>query len=260
LPPGSLIGAQPIQAEFDPSIPQAISITAQDSIPLVDAIEGQIYLDGTVKGNIVPDLNNVRDIGESSTRFKDLYLDGSINLGFAEITENAGSLTFGSPTYQLEPMFIVDSTKQGLILLGDTEPASINFPKFNIEAHRGSVDSPLAVDDNDYLGAISVDGYNGNNYVISSTIVFKVDDTTITTSTTNINAEVFVGNPAEIFNETGKYLKVSSDGRVAGASITVGSYETGSEPSNAVQGMIIFDDITKRFKGFNGTNWVDFHV
>jgi hypothetical protein len=54
--------------------------------PLVDAVSGKINLDGTVKGNIIPDANETYDIGSSSFRFKDLYLSGSsIKLGDATI-------------------------------------------------------------------------------------------------------------------------------------------------------------------------------
>jgi len=63
------------------------SIHADDSTLLVDGVDGKINLDGTVKGNIIPDLNETYDIGSSSLRFKDMYLSGtSLYLGAAQIT------------------------------------------------------------------------------------------------------------------------------------------------------------------------------
>lgn len=260
LPQGSTLGNQGIQTELDPNVPEAVSITSLDSVPLINAVDGEIYLNGTFKDHIVPDDNNLRDLGEPLTKFRNLYLGGTANIGPSEIYDDVGTLTFGSNTYQVEPRFVLDGQRQGLVLNATTEPATVYFPKINFEAQRGSVSVPQAVQDNDYLGSISVEGYNGSNYVVASSVAFKVDDTSITGSSTNIKSEVFIGDPVEIFNETGKYLKVSADGRVAAASFTVGVYDAGSEPTNAVKGMIIFDDTTKRFKGYTGTAWVDFHV
>jgi Major tropism determinant N-terminal domain len=63
------------------------TLVADDSTLLVDAVDGKINLDGTVKGNIIPNTNEIYDIGSASNRFKDLYLSGSsIELGAATIT------------------------------------------------------------------------------------------------------------------------------------------------------------------------------
>ena len=50
------------------------TLVADDSTLLVDAVDGKINLDGTVKGNIIPDTNEAYDIGSASFRFKDLYI------------------------------------------------------------------------------------------------------------------------------------------------------------------------------------------
>jgi hypothetical protein len=81
------------------------TIVADDSTPLIDAIDGKIFLDGTVKGNISPDTDAAYDIGSASFGFKDLYLSGSsIRLGSATITAvgaavnlPAGSTINGEP-------------------------------------------------------------------------------------------------------------------------------------------------------------------
>lgn len=67
------------------------TLVADDSSVLVDAVDGKINLDGTVKGNIIPNANEAYDIGSASYKFKDLYLSGSsIYLGTANITSTAG--------------------------------------------------------------------------------------------------------------------------------------------------------------------------
>lgn len=63
------------------------TLVADDSTALVDAVDGRIFLDGTVKGNIVPNVDIAYDLGSASYRFRDLYLSGSsIKLGAATIT------------------------------------------------------------------------------------------------------------------------------------------------------------------------------
>ena len=75
------------------------SLFADDSGTLVDAVEGSINLDGTVKGHIIPTGDEDYDIGSSLHKFRDLYLSGSsITLGTAQITStgNAINLPAGS--------------------------------------------------------------------------------------------------------------------------------------------------------------------
>ena len=50
------------------------SITGADSTILVDATNSSINLDGTVKGHIIPDQNEVYNLGSSSNRFNDPLL------------------------------------------------------------------------------------------------------------------------------------------------------------------------------------------
>ena len=86
------------------------SVFADNSVRLVDGVNSTINLDGTVKGDIVPDADSVYDLGSSSNKFKDLYLSGSsLYLGNAVITATgsavnlpAGSTVNGSVIGTLE--------------------------------------------------------------------------------------------------------------------------------------------------------------
>ena len=81
------------------------TLVADDSTMLIDAIDGKINLDGTIKGNLIPDSNEAYDLGSPARRFRDLYLSGSsIELGNATITATgsainlpAGSTIGGEP-------------------------------------------------------------------------------------------------------------------------------------------------------------------
>jgi hypothetical protein len=69
------------------------SISGDDSTTLVDGVDNKINLDGTVKGNIIPNLTETYDIGSSSLKFKDLYLSGtSLHLGDAEVTATGAAI------------------------------------------------------------------------------------------------------------------------------------------------------------------------
>ena len=70
------------------------SVHGDDSMTLVNAVNSQINLDGTVKGDIIPDANIAYDIGSPTKRFKDLYLSGNtINLGNQTLSTTASGLT-----------------------------------------------------------------------------------------------------------------------------------------------------------------------
>ena len=68
------------------------SVFGEDSSgPLVNAQDGSINLDGTIKGNVIPDTTEAYDLGSPTRRFKDLYLSGTtINLGGAVISSPNG--------------------------------------------------------------------------------------------------------------------------------------------------------------------------
>ena len=85
-------------ARFVPGSADKESVYGNDSTILVDTISSAINLDGTVKGNIVPDANIAYDLGSASNRFRDLYLSGtSIDLGGTTISIAGGKVNFGAP-------------------------------------------------------------------------------------------------------------------------------------------------------------------
>jgi len=79
------------------------SVSADNSTLLVDATNGSIVLEGTVKGNIVSDFDSAYDIGSAAYKFRDLYID-SVHVGNAIMTSigsginlPAGSTIDGAP-------------------------------------------------------------------------------------------------------------------------------------------------------------------
>ena len=69
------------------------SVFADDSTMLIDGTNVKINLDGTVKGDIIPDQDIAYDIGSATYKFRDIYLSGStINLGSAQITATGSTI------------------------------------------------------------------------------------------------------------------------------------------------------------------------
>lgn len=57
------------------------SVFADDSTMMIDSILAAVNLDGTIRGNVVPNANqhNTWDLGTDAVRFKDAYFAGTIN-------------------------------------------------------------------------------------------------------------------------------------------------------------------------------------
>jgi hypothetical protein len=105
------------------------TIVADDSTELVNAVDGTFNLDGTVRGNVVPDNTGLYDIGSNSTRFKDLYLSGStIRLNTATITAVGSAINLPA-----------GSTINGVVIAsGDGVVPGSNY-KINIVGEDSSV-------------------------------------------------------------------------------------------------------------------------
>ena len=110
------------------------SVFADDSTLLVDAVSGSINLNGTVKGNVIPDANETYDLGSASNRFKDLYLSGSsLFLGSAQITATgsvvnlpAGSTVGGTPIGSGSGDGVVAGSNYNINIVADDSTFMVN--------------------------------------------------------------------------------------------------------------------------------------
>ncbi len=57
------------------------SVFADDSTVMIDSMLGAVNLDGTIRGNVVPNTNqhNTWDLGSNAVRFKDAYFEGNVS-------------------------------------------------------------------------------------------------------------------------------------------------------------------------------------
>ena len=105
------------------------SVFGDDSTVLVDGLNSKVNLDGTVKGNIIPDTNVAYDIGSDTNRFKDLYLSGNtIHLGSSTLSVDANGNFQLSGGVKSQPVLGDDST-----VLVDTANSQIPYAVINFD-------------------------------------------------------------------------------------------------------------------------------
>ncbi len=133
------------------------SISADDSTIMLDAVKGSFNLNGTVGTDIIPNGNEVYDIGSASARFKDLYLSGStINLGTSQISRNAaGGINIpANSTIDGGPIGGAGSGGSlNVDIVGDDSTVIVNSSNGNITAESvfGNVYGSVFADDSTQL-------------------------------------------------------------------------------------------------------------
>jgi|MDTC01.1.fsa_nt_gb hypothetical protein len=133
------------------------SISADDSTIMLDAVNGSFNLNGTVGTDIIPNGNEVYDIGSASARFKDLYLSGStINLGTSQISRNAaGGINIpANSTIDGGPIGGAGSGGSlNVDIVGDDSTVIVNSSNGNITAESvfGNVYGSVFADDSTQL-------------------------------------------------------------------------------------------------------------
>jgi hypothetical protein len=288
------------------------NLVGDDSTILVKALNSSINLDGTVKGDIIPDLTEVYDLGSNLRRFKDLYLSGnSLYLGGAQITATgniielpAGSLIGGEPigieSESLEGFFlgdikgsvfaddsslIVDSIDNRIItnkvtttrlsveeITTENNDLDLIFKIISnqlpnglqIWASKGTEDNPLPTEVGNPVTSLVFRGYSGEElpdgtgYNLAGGLVTQWDSTAdLTKLSPRSNMIIGLGDNTD----GGGAIAMTIDwtGNVTAKAFTTGVYETNPADTRptGVKGMIIFNDTSGKFQGFDGTSWVD---
>jgi hypothetical protein len=171
------------------------SVFADDSSLLVDAVSGTFNLDGTVKGDIVPNVFGP-DLGSSGVPFNNVYLENNLVIGDATVTSvstainlPAGSTVNGSlittgVDLGVAVNLAVGSTVNGILIttgvdlgvavnlaVGSTVNGILISTGFNENAITSDVTGSVFGDDSTLL----VDG-------VSSIIVGDVNNASVTTN------------------------------------------------------------------------------
>lgn len=70
------------------------SVFGQDSTVLVDGVLSGINLDGTVKGNIIPNVDGFYDLGSADNQFRNAYISDTLTLGEISIDVANSDINF----------------------------------------------------------------------------------------------------------------------------------------------------------------------
>jgi len=157
------------------------SVFADDSTLLVNAVDASINLDGTVKGNIIPDANEAYDLGSMGARFKDLYLSGSsLFLGTAVITANAnnGVDLPGNSTINGEPLGAATfaGTNLNVNIIGDDSGVIVDSATNNIVASTVTADAFIGDIQGSLFGNDSTTLVNGIASQIEARRFYNTDE------------------------------------------------------------------------------------
>lgn len=146
-------------------------------------------------------------------------------------------------------------------------PVEFVYPILRLQGQRGTLDNPTVVQNSDVIGNITSYGYNGEEHVVASNIVFRVNDSSISTSSVEIKSDVIIGQGVEIITSSGKYLTVDPVGVTSAPVFQTGTYtdeaDRDTKIPNPQAGMIILllgrDDSTggPTFQGYDGSGWRD---
>jgi hypothetical protein len=93
---------------------------------------GNLQISGNVTGNLIPSANVTYNLGNTTNRWKDLYLSGStIIIGDQSISANAGGLSLSNITY-LSSLEVTGNANIGLTLTGNAANFSGNVIAPNV--------------------------------------------------------------------------------------------------------------------------------
>jgi hypothetical protein len=162
---------------------------------LVDGIAASINLNGTIKGNVIPGTTTVFDIGSSSYKFKDLYIQNV----YGNLTGNTTGYHTGDTKGSLfgqDSTVIVDATEgnvSGNIITAQYISVSSQLMTDNIfnsdsnntgleiyskrgngidlNTFNGTQDSPTTTLAGEYVGTVTIKGLNPSSaYVVAGAI------------------------------------------------------------------------------------------
>lgn len=124
---------------------------------------------------------------------------------------------------------------------------------------RGSAEIPAVVQSGDFLSGFEARAHNGTDYVPSGLIGFVQDGTAFNSSSSGIPTELNIALADTSGLNFNNALNFNNLGVLTVPVLKVGSFATGSLPSNPTAGMIVYDSTTNQYKGYvaGSTNdWV----
>jgi hypothetical protein len=275
------------------------SVFADDSTILVDGLNGgRINLNGTVKGNIVPNAFGP-NLGSSGIPFNNVYVGGTITGNLTGNTRGYHTGDIKGSVFGDDSSKIVDAVENKIYstFFGNLTGDSVAAGNLTLSSSGIRIGTVAPIDFyNSYQSIAGFKGINADGQIGTTPHIDIVSSRGTITAPTNSQAGDWTGslNFGGYYN--GVYQSVASiiskyddaadltDSAPGGAIgfatndnnggqhiaaldmkgvftapvFLAANYPTGSYPLTPAKGWIIFDSTTNHFMGYNGTSWVAF--
>ena len=205
-------------------------------------------------------INIVGDIGAVNIIASTLDADTSIT----GASLNTSQLTLSTNTIQSSNGALVLNSNTTLNCFQDTFGNFINLTGLvaaeawiNINSSKGTLASPTPVASGDVLSGVMLFGYDGTAQSRAVTIGARVDGTIAT----GIVPGEFIAVVQSSTVNVSHVLSFNSKGTLSAPVIQTGVYTDATARNTFIatptKGMIVFNDATNKFEGYDGTAWVD---
>lgn len=220
LPAGSTVNGIPLE---DPKN----SIFGDDSTLLVDGVDSKINLDGTVKGDVVPDISETYDLGSFTKKFSKLYLtesNASLWLGNAAIGSvgtainlPVGSTIGGDPIGRGDG--VVEGSNYKINIVGDDSTLIVDTSSKQVTAAGGFVGNLTGTVVGELVGSVFAD----NSTLLVDGINSSLHGTLFTTTINSSDGNPITVNPtANLLNGANLTGELNITGRQSIRSTTLG--------------------------------------
>jgi hypothetical protein len=254
LPSGTTIGGKEVLSAdtLDGGV-FSFSIGSDDSTILLNADTGEYF--GAVVA--VDDLVIVDPVSKE-------FRTDNLVIREDRIVSNSGDFNLGTPSAPVKINSYQESDSTFMELTGTLDPVSFAGPWINFVMSRGTLTSPVAVQAGDILSGLIIQGFDGASNPRSVTIGARVDPNE-TVSAGNIPGEFLAIVQSSVTGQNNpgdnQILSFNSKGVLSSPVMKVGVYNDAFARDAFVtapeKGMIVFNDGTGKFQGFDGNAWVD---
>jgi len=224
------------------------SIVSSDSTVIYDNLSNSINIESItaniVEGNLIGNVYN-----ENSSLIIDNE-EGSFNTPSLKIIDEKIESKIS------EPLRVFSD--KGLRNFGSSSQSITDSNAFVLNSIGDSDTSPLAI--GDIVGAFAYSGYDGSDYIPTNVILSEVDSD----ASGSILPGKLVVYSADVTGSLNPTMTIDSAGTISGGIFKTGTYNNTTERDNQIPnpeaGMIIFlNDVSPKFQGYDGTQWVDFN-
>ena len=229
-------------------------LRSTDGVTIIDGTSIPAVFTGNLTGDVTGNITGNVSAGTLSvTSGADVVSIGDIKM----TNDNDGLLIIGNATDTAEISILGDGTGGDFKITATSGNFSTGAgPAITLQSQNGTHSAPTANANQDLIGTLNFKAYDGAVYQSSAYISALVNDTSLSQGSVP-DASVVIGiNNGQ---PNGDWLQLDVDGKTSVSYMKLKGYATGAEPATPEEGTMVFDSTTKKFKGWDGTAWQDFH-